>query len=406
MKTIRNHSWVIHPIAVICLLLALCVESNVWAADQSIVVNGSAADMNRTVFEEIARLSKDKPPGGIDLGIGAIFSYLHQPRDRTLAQINGFLALSEQFNIPVVVQLDGEQWWGNRPDLWNWWDPSRPGYNPDNRNNVEWSGWGPEHAIKIAWRNWGRQIRVLPPPNFMSQRYREACHDEMNVLVPLIVKWWQELPQERKHLLIGIKLGWESSIGVNSFYYPNGNALLDQSEAEDPQTGIKSGEIPSRGVAAIGYAAVTTAELARSGELQEAHLASIIAMHLADLCALSAKLGVPRGKLFTHVAGWKEGELVNDAALNPDSCPGWTFYTHASDPTKDEGVRRVLQKSDAPHWAAAEWLAHGDEHNWRKSIEGTLRDPKCRYLCIYNWSGIKNNQAAISAIQGFLGSGK
>jgi hypothetical protein len=240
----------------------------------------------------------------------------------------------------------------------------------------------------------------------MSQRYREACHDEMNVLVPLIVKWWQELPQEKKHLLIGIKLGWESSIGVNSFYYPNGNALLDQSESDDPQTGIKAGEIPSRGVAAIGYAAVTTAELARSGELQEAHLASIIAMHLADLCALSAKLGVPRGKLFTHVAGWKEGELVNDAALNPDSCPGWSFYTHASDPTKDEGVRRVLQKSDAPHWAAAEWLAHGDEHNWRKSIECTLRDPKCRYLCIYNWSGIKNNQAAISAIQGFLGSGK
>jgi hypothetical protein len=140
MQMIRNHSWVIHPIAAIGLSLALCAESKVWAADQSIVVNGSAADMNKTVFEEIGGLAKDKPPGAIDLGIGAIFSYLHQPRDTTVAQIKEFLSLSEQFNIPIVVQLDGEQWWGNRPDLWNWWDPSRPGYNPDNRNNVEWSG--------------------------------------------------------------------------------------------------------------------------------------------------------------------------------------------------------------------------------------------------------------------------
>lgn len=406
MRQIRNHPWGIRRIAAICLLLTACNGSNVRAADQSIVVNGSAADMNQAVFEEIAEIAEDKPSGEIDLGIGAIFSYLNQPRETTLAQLKTFLSLSERFNIPIVVQLDGEQWWGNRPDLWNWWDPSSPGYNSDNRNNVEWSGWGPEHAIKIAWRNWGRQIRVLPPPNFMSQRYRDACHDEMNVLVPLIVKWWQELPQEKKHLLIGIKLGWESSIGVNSFHYPNGNALLDKSENEDLRTGIESDQIPSRGVATIGYAAVATAELAKGGELQEAHLARIISMHLTDLCAHSGKLGVPRDKLFTHVAAWKEGELLNDAALNPYSCPGWSFYQHAGDPAKDTGVQRVLQKSDAPHWAAVEWLVAGDEQTWRKSIERTFLDPKCRYLCIYNWSGIKTDRAAIAAIQGFLGAGE
>ena len=387
-------------------MLAVCAESNLWAADQSIVVNGSAADMKKTVFEEIGRVTKDQPPGDIDLGIGAIFSYLNQPRDTTLAQIKEFLSLSEQFNIPIVVQLDGEQWWGNRPDLWNWWDSSRPGYSPDNRNNVEWSGWGPEHAVKIAWRNWGRQIRVLPPPNFMSQGYRDACHDEMNVLVPLIVKWWQELPQEKKHLLIGIKLGWESAIGMGSFYYPNGNGLLDQSENKDPQTGIKPGEIPGRGVAAIGYAAVTTARLATSGELQEAHLAEVVRRHLEDLCAMAFKLGVPRAKLFTHAGGWKEGELLYDAALNQYSCPGWSFYKHACDPTKDKGVQRVLQKSEAPQWAAVEWLARGDEQAWRKALEGTLLDPKCRYLCIYNWREIRNNRGVLEAIQGLLGTRK
>lgn len=403
---IRNHSWGIHPIITIYLLLAIGAGSSVLAADQSIVVNGSAADMNKTVFEEVGRLSKEKQPGDIDVGIGAIFSYLNQSRDTTLAQMKEFLSLSEQLNIPIVVQLDGEQWWGNRPDLWNWWDPSRPGFNPDNRNNVEWSGWGPEHAVKIAWRHWGRQIRVLPPPNFMSPSYRDACHGEMNVLVPLIVKWWQDLPQEKKHLLIGIKLGWESAIGVNSFYYPNGNALLDQSEKDDPQTGTKGDQMPARGVTAIGYAAVTMAELAKEGELQEAHLAEIVRRHLEDLCAQASTLGVPRAKLFTHAGGWKEGELLYDAALNKYSCPGWSFYQHARDPAKDTGVQRVVQKSDAPQWAAVEWLVHGDEQAWRKSIEGTLRDPKCRYLCIYNWKGIKNNRGALDAIQGMLGTRK
>ena len=312
--------------------------------------------------------------------------------------------MAEHYDIPIVIQLDGEQWWGNRPDLWNWWDPARPGYDPQNRENVEWSQWGPEHAVKIAWRNWGRQIRVLPPPNFMSPSYRKACHDEMRVLVPLILQWWRELPKEKAHLLIGIKLGWESAIGVNSFYYPNGNALLDRPSKEDPKTGLKANQVPDRGVTAIGYAAVTTAGLARSGELQEAHLAEVVRRHLDDLCALAAELGVPREKLFTHVAGWKDEELLYDAGTNKYSCPGWSFYKYASDPTRDKGVQRALSRSDAPYWAAVEWLMRGkDSKAWSNAIERTLSDPKCRYLCIYNWRGIKDNRAAIDAIQRILG---
>ena len=49
-------------------------------------------------------------------------------------------------------------------------------------SNVEWTNWSSDSAIKIAWRNWGRQLRVLPPPNLMSPRYREACHEEMRVI--------------------------------------------------------------------------------------------------------------------------------------------------------------------------------------------------------------------------------
>jgi len=387
----------------LCPLLVSLTGSNIRAAEQHIVVNIAPAEANHSVFEQISQITKDKTSDRVGLGIGVIFSYLNQSREQSTARLKEFLSLAEHYDIPIVIQLDGEQWWGNRPDLWNWWDPARPGYNPQNRKNVEWSQWGPEHAIKIAWRNWGRQIRVLPPPNFMSRPYRKACHDEMRVLVPLILKWWRELPKEKAHLLIGIKLGWESAIGVNSFYYPNGNALLDRPSKEDPKTGLKANQVPDRGVTAIGYAAVTTAGLARSGDLQEAHLAEIVRRHLDDLCSLATELGVPREKLFTHVAGWKDEELLYDAALNEYSCPGWSFYKYASDPTRDKGVQRALSRSDAPYWAAVEWLMRGkDSKAWSNAIERTLSDPKCRYLCSYNWRGIKDNRAAIDAIQEVL----
>ena len=35
--------------------------------------------------------------------------------------------LCEQLSLAVVIALDGFEWWGNRPDLWNFWDPEYPG---------------------------------------------------------------------------------------------------------------------------------------------------------------------------------------------------------------------------------------------------------------------------------------
>ncbi len=387
-------------VSILCGLLIWLALCGVCMAQQSVVVNVAPGRAIHPVFEKVAQIQRAKTSDHFSLGIGAIFSYLNQSRDRTKTQLLQFLSLAGQYDVPVVVQLDGEQWWGARPDLWNWWDSAQPGYDPKNRNNVEWSAWGPEHAIKIAWRNWGRQIRVLPPPNFMSPAYRQACHVEMRVLIPLILRWWDQLPKEKKHLLIGIKLGWESAIGVNSFYYPNGNDLLNQSAKDDPQTGLKADQIPARGVQAIGYAAVTSAKLAQSGILQEVHLTEIVSRHLKDLCALAAELNVPRDQLFTHIAGWKEQERLYDAALNEYACPGWSFYKYARDPAKDLGVQRVLAKSDAPHWAAVEWLFQGrhDTQDWSNALKNTLADPKCRYVCIYNWSSIKDNKAAIDGI--------
>ena len=370
------------------------------AEEQYLVVNIIPGEAYPPIFKEIAQLNQGRTSAHGTMGIGAIFSYLNSSRKQTRDDLNEFLSLSEKYDIPVIVQLDGEQWWGARPDLWNWWDPERPGYDTSNRQNVEWFGWGPEYAMKIAWRNWGRQIRVLPPPNLVSPRYRAACHDEMRLLIPVVLQWWNRLPDKKKRLFIGVKLGWESSIGVNSFYIPDGNAYLSRPEEKDPHIELRGEQVPDRGVIAIGYAAVSTARMAAGGVLRESDLAEIVRRHLEDLCGLAAGLGVPRGKLFTHVGGWKEEELLYNAALNKYSCPGWSFYRHASDPSMDKGVMRELLKNDAPYWAAVEWLLMGehDQEAWRTALMRTLAIPKCRYVCIYNWSGIRNNRPAVDAI--------
>jgi hypothetical protein len=372
----------------------------VRAAEQFIVFNlgeGRRAE----ALAQINREFTNQPAARVRVGVGAIFSYLHHPRTQVVANLKEFLRLARETDTPVVVQLDGEQWWGNRPDLWNWWDTNKPGFALTNRANVEWTNWSAESAIRIAWRNWGRQLRVLPPPNLMSPRYREACQEEMRVLIPIVLDWWRELPKAQKELLIGIKVGWESSIGVNAWYYPGGNKLLDQPTKNDPTSGLKAEQPPARGVVQIGYAAIKTAGIRSEGSITEADLAEVTRRHLEDLCRQASLLGVPRERLFTHVAGWKEGELLYAAAVNEWSCPGWSFYRHAADPGKDSGVKQALKTSDARYWGAVEWLFQGtaEIEAWSRALTATLHDPHCRYLSIYNWSGVRSNRAALDAVR-------
>lgn len=220
----------------------------------------------RAQFEEIQRTLPTPAGSRVRVGVSFIFDYLATTNDAILIHsLRRFLALAQETDTPVCVTLSSEYWWQARPDLWNWWDPARPGYTPANRENVEWSSWSSDDALKIAWLNWGRQIRILPPPNLLSPRYREACREKLRLLVPIVVDWSKALPAGKEDLFVGLKVSWESAIGVNGFYYTNGNALLGQPEAGDPRTGIQTGIVPSRGVAQIGYAAVKTGGIRSSG---------------------------------------------------------------------------------------------------------------------------------------------
>jgi hypothetical protein len=363
--------------------------------------------LGRKQFEEVLARFPNRGNSHIQTGISYIFSCFRTPPETTAAALKVFLATAEETNTPVLVQIDTEHWWEARPDLWNWWDPGKPGFDPANRENVEWTSWSPDSAIKIAWRNWGQQFRILPPPNLASPRYTAACREEIRRLVPIVMNWQARLPQNKKQLLIGIKLGHETSIGVNAFHYPAGNDLLDKPASEDPVRGLDTSDVLSRGVAQIGYAALKSSGIRFAGVPTESELRDVSQRYLQMLCLEAADAGVPRDHLFTHGAGWKNDELVYDVPVNPYACPGWSFYGHAADPRKDTGVQRNLKKSDAPYWAAAEWLLQGTlkTDDWRTALSNTLSDPRCRYVCIFNWESIRASDTVREAVTELVDAG-
>jgi hypothetical protein len=368
---------------------------------------GAPDSLGSKQFDEVRARFPNRPDSRIQTGVSYIFSCFRTPPETTIEALRVFLEAARQTGTPVLVQIDTEHWWEARPDLWNWWDPSRPGYDPANRDNVEWTGWSPNNAIKIAWRNWGRQIRVLPPPNLASPRYTAASREEIRRLVPVVRDWQARLPQQQKHLLIGIKLGHETSIGVNAYHYPSGNDLLAKPAAEDPVRPLNTDDVLARGMAQIGYAALRSSGIRTQGAPTEAELRDVAQRYLEMLCREAAQAGVPRELLFAHGAGWKEGERIYDVPMNPYACPAWSFYTHAADPRQDTAVQRNLAKSDAPYWAATEWLLQGtaDAAVWREALANTLADPRCRYVCIFNWESIRASDSIRTAITEMVEAG-
>lgn len=46
------------------------------------------------------------------------------------------LNVSMETGVPIVICLDGWVWWDGLSSMWNWWDPTLPGYDPNNVHNV------------------------------------------------------------------------------------------------------------------------------------------------------------------------------------------------------------------------------------------------------------------------------
>lgn len=364
---------------------------------QYILVSHETAD--EEMFIAVSQRLKNQSSLSVKAGVSLFLCYLQKPIGQVQDQLVKFLSLADKYNLPVMIQFDGIDYQNAYPELWNWWDPSQPGYNPTNVNNVEWTSWTPDSAVKLGWRNWGSQHRVGPMPNLMSPAYLNTCSSQLKILIPILLNWWKE--PSKNHELIGIQMENEVSIGSNNYVLPGGNSYFDKPAANDPDFRLDHNIWPGFGATSTGYAAVKTLGLESSGALKEKDVAKVTDKYLHDLCKLASELGVPRNMLFTHAGGWKEGQLVFYSALNEYSCPGWSFYHFAADPAMDITAMEALKKSDAPYWCNAETFHFGGttEQAWMDCLKNNLKIPLIRYINIRNWRGMKDKDFIFNAIK-------
>jgi hypothetical protein len=345
----------------------------------------------REVFDQVTNSLRAPENPRLRIGLSFIFSTLETPTKVLAQSLGSLLQRSEECRVPVLVALDGQNWWEHRPDLWNWWDPNTPGYNPANVFNVEWTGWSAKQAVKIGWRNWGNQLRVAPAPNLASPCVVAAHLEPLRTLLPIIVAWQRQLPASRKWLFGGVKLGWEAGIGFNAYYHPDGNHYLEQwphDPSHDPTNSLDLAQGLSGGMSQLGYAALKSSGLKDHGPVLPDDLGQVTQRYLETLCRTAHDAGLDATAIYTHQGGngipWNL-HLPFWAAVNAWSTPGWSFY--GLDPAQAAPLRDAIEKCGHSKWAACEWWWGGaDATQWEDHLRRTLGFLDCRFICIYNWN--------------------
>ncbi len=252
---------------------------------------------------------------------------------------------ARKHDVAVMLHFDLHIAWQNRPDLWNWFDPSKPGYNPANRANVEWFGWdGP--PAKVRYLDNGIPERFAPPPCFTSKRLRqEWTRIVREVVAPAILHELSVLKREGKERLFAGAL-----VGNEPMYdnYAQAGPEMARMIAED---GSPAGQLGYRSLLDRGYSKDhPPADL-------HAALGAIIQETVAFWCRQFAEAGVPRSKLYTHVPAQPPLELMSvpiSSAFNKWSRPGWTTYPIMQLGNGFEPLYRELRAQGNPPWGGVE----------------------------------------------------
>ncbi len=126
------------------------------------------------------------------------------------SEIHKAFVSARKYDVAVMLQFDLHVDWQNRPDLWNWFDPKKPGFNAANKSNVEWFGWdGPPSRARDL--NWVLPQRMAPPMCFTSKTVRaEWARLIHKVITPQLKKELAALERAgKRNLFAGVLVGSE-----------------------------------------------------------------------------------------------------------------------------------------------------------------------------------------------------
>jgi hypothetical protein len=260
------------------------------------------------------------------------------------ARIHAAFTAGRTDDLAVMLAFDFHIGWRRRPDLWNWFDPNKPGYSPANRRNVEWFGWdGP--PAKTRYLNWGVPERMAPPPCLTSAAYRsEVSRLVRDVIAPPLKEELAVLQREGKgRLFAGVLVGAEPGIEDYSNPDPQTAKLM----AED---GAPRGQLGYRALLDRGYAPDKP-----PARLHEA-LGEVIQETVGFWCRQFVEAGMPPERLYPHVVAQiaDPSSAPVSAAFNAWSRPGWSTYPAGCLTTGFGVLYAELQKQGNPPWGGVE----------------------------------------------------
>lgn len=328
----------------------------------------------------------------------------------TMDFLKNMLDLAVANDLPIAIQLDPLQWWNSRPDLYNWFNESTPGYNAENVYNVEWTGWNAStDGTMLSWRDWGSQFRTpAPHPNLSSPTVLREYTAALRPFLARVAAWYGALPSDRRYLLAGVKLSEEVNIGINFYFYANGNSYMWSDPAHDPTGGVNS-------AVQQGFASACTAGLACEGALTRQQLDTVVQNYLQTIAAVALQAGIPRSKILSHVGAdfgdFTKAQAYNGAmaAVTPAASPAWSIYRQAYNPAVlgPAGLDAALDSINGSQWSAGEWLYYGGNsgnttQQWREAMENTWGYRNGRRIFVFNYESINKNADVLAAVQGAL----
>ena len=203
-----------------------------------------------------------------------LFNLVGTPDATLINQTRELLAAAVATRVPVFFGWDSQIFWSNRADLWNHWNSSAEGYNPKNKENVEWTSWDSNDAVDVSWLNWGSQMRVAPAQNIHAPAVKAATAHSLGVVSKVVAQWWAAASPADRRMLAGIKIGCEAGIGWQTWQYKDGNAIFlkhPHNTSFDPTTGANHSAPPPTDVRPHRANWLRGGHLGRAQALRPAH---------------------------------------------------------------------------------------------------------------------------------------
>ena len=274
---------------------------------------------------------------------------------------------AKRTNVAAHFIVDDHIGWDERPDLWNWYDPAKPGYNPDNKKNVEW----------YDWEGTPNKRRYFTPNGTPSQSAhmcvnspaikREIRRIVSQFVAPALEKELNTLKLENKeYLFAGITVGAEPGFDDYSMIpklYQILPTLPELMRTQETLTLTQASTLMHKDKAPfsrVGYCSLTNAGYSKTNPPPDFNqaLADINQKFIEFWDKQFVDAGIPCSRIYTHIAASPPQDATNNApirvAFNPYARPGWTTYPSGTLANGFQPLYDELAKHGDPPWGGVE----------------------------------------------------